>query len=190
MKFVLTASLMLLIALADHAMAMAPVPLPAVSLTNGSGETISAAQIGKENRVLLVLVRRSFPGSDRLLSYLNGLNPELTAGRVIIIASGADEKLLRTLSSRFKNLSTAVWYLDRDEHLMKQLGIQATPVVIGVRNATVSWSIVGMLDEKKMEGLLRGWIIPEQAADGPAGRDDMRSRRSPHRRSTKIINHR
>lgn len=160
MKHVFTVIVVGLLGLVGMAAAMSPALLPGVNLTNVSGETVLADQIGKETTVLLVLVRRSSPGGERLLNYLNRLNPQLPAGRVCIVASGADDKLLKTMTERFKNLSNAVWYRDPDEHLMKQLNIRATPVIIGVRNAVASWSVVGMLDEKKMEGTLRGWITP------------------------------
>ena len=160
MKLLITGLFIILINITRTASAISPTPLPAVALTAANGETIMADQIGKEQNVLLVLVRRGSPGGEKLLAFLNGLKQPLPAARLVIIAGGADDRHLKTLSERYRNLSHASWCRDTDELLAKGMNLQATPVVLGVRRSSADWSVVGMLDEAKMEGIFRGWVTP------------------------------
>jgi len=161
MKCLTAGLLIILLGMTGTASAISPAPLPAVTLTAANGESITADQIGREaNVLLLVLIRRGSSGGEKLLAFLNGLKQPLPEARLVIVAGGADDKLLKTLSERYRNLASAAWYRDGDQLLSKGMNLQTTPVVVGVRRAMAAWSVIGMFDEAKMDGILRGWVTP------------------------------
>jgi len=131
--------------------------LPQVSLLAPGGATISADQIGKDKGVLMVLAKKGNPGGIKLLDFLAALKPQFPAGRLLVVVSAADDKVLQAIAGRYPTL-VADWYRDPDGGVAKGLKLTTTPAILGVRMGAVAWVKAGLTDEEEMEKLLNGWV--------------------------------
>lgn len=130
-----------------------------VTLTTQSGEPFVADQIGKEQRVLVVLISKGNPGGIKLLDFLSSRKPGFPADRLIIVVSDADERVLTTISGKYPQVG-ATWYRDQKNTLAKKLQLGVTPAILGVFGANVAWNQFGISDGKLLENTMRGWLRP------------------------------
>jgi len=159
MKRLIMIVLLLNLLVTAHSWGAAPPPpdLPAVALLTAGGEPFAAEQIGKEKGVLLVLISKGSPGGIKMLDFLARLEPQFPAGRLLIVLSGADERVFKSVSEKHPQLS-ATWYRDPQGALAKKLKLAVTPVVLGVRDAKVAWNLFGVADGELLEKTMRGWL--------------------------------
>ena len=134
-----------------------PAALPTVALTTTDGSTLTADRIGTDAGVLLVLVRKGNPGGIRLLDFLASLDPPLPAGRVQVVVTGADARLLATIAGKYPGLP-AQWYRDQSSALPRELRLAVTPAIMGVRADRLAWMQSGLPDTDLLEKTVRGWL--------------------------------
>jgi len=128
-----------------------------VTLTTPTGEPFVADQIGNELHVLVVLISTGNPGGIKLLDFLTSLKPQFPAERLLIVVSGADERVFKVISEKYPRLM-AGWYRDPENALAKKLQLSVTPAILGVHNANVAWNQFGASDPKLLEKTMRGWL--------------------------------
>lgn len=128
-----------------------------VTLTTPGGEPFVADLIGKDLRVLVVLISAGNPGGIKLLDFLASLKPQFPAERLLMVISGADERVFKVIADKYPQL-TASWYRDPENALAKKLQLSVTPAILGVHNANVAWNQFGISDKKLLEKTMRGWL--------------------------------
>jgi hypothetical protein len=130
-----------------------------VTLTTPAGEPFVADQIGKEQRVLVVLISKGNPGGIKLLDFLASRKPGFPAERLLIVVSDADERVFSAISAKYPQLG-ATWYRDQKNTLAKKLQLGVTPAILGVFGANVAWNLFGISDAKLLDKTMRGWLTP------------------------------
>ncbi|MFZ4858366.1 MAG: hypothetical protein ACOYL3_18410 [Desulfuromonadaceae bacterium] len=131
--------------------------LSTVTLLSAGGTALTADQIGKDRTVLLILINKGNPGGIRMLDFLAGLEPQFLADRLLVVVGGADERVFNAISGQYPKLA-ASWYRDPEGALANKLKLSVTPAVLGVRNTTVAWNLLGIADEELLEKTIRGWL--------------------------------
>jgi hypothetical protein len=156
-RLLLMLLMILMAAFPGRGIAAAQPDLSDVTLLTTGGAPFATDQIGRDREVLLVLISKGNPGGIQLLDYLEGLKPQIPAGQLMIVFSGADEMVVQSVSAGHSKLE-ATWYRDPQGTLAKKLKLATTPVVMGVRNARVAWNMFGVSNPELLEKSMRGWL--------------------------------
>jgi hypothetical protein len=76
---------------------------------------------------------------------------------VVIVGGSLDD--LKSTQSKYPDLSEASWYADTDKSAYAQLQLHGAPVVLGVRQQTIQWSLNGVLpDTNVSRSVLNTWV--------------------------------
>ena len=155
-----TCVLITLILLVSFAVAVEPVPLPNFQLTNGDGQTVKTADLRTTGNWLLIYVQPKSQFSDNLLKLLKREQyPNLEQNAVIIVGGAVDD--MKTMQSKYTELSQASWYADTTKDAFTQLKLHGVPVVLGIKQQTIQWSLNGVLpDTNVSKSVLNSWINP------------------------------
>lgn len=152
-----TALVIFLFCLYLSPVAAAPVPLPVITLVSSAGVELSTESIGKDKGVVLLLIRKGNPSGKMLLSLLETSDTPLPADRLLVVVGGADEKVLKVIAEDHRKLA-ATWYRDPDDALAKGLNSKVTPMLAGVGDGMVAWTIPGTSDLEFLEKTVSGWL--------------------------------
>jgi hypothetical protein len=151
----LLSCLALLAAAAAGTWASPPVPLPAFDLVSLEGQALPAAPLAREGRWLLVYVSPHSGASRSLLQALEGteaLRPSL------LIVVGADPADAKAMAAGFEGRLEAAWYADPDGAARRALGLTGVPVVLGLRDRSIQWTLSGgVSDRRTLRAILVSW---------------------------------
>ena len=155
-----TCVLITLILLVSFALAVEPVPLPNFQLTTGDGQTVKTADLPAKGNWLLIYVQPKSQFSDNLLKLLKREQyPNLEQNAVIIVGGAVDD--MKAMQSKYTELSLAAWYADTAKNAFTQLKLHGVPVVLGIKQQTIQWSLNGVLpDTNVSKSVLNSWINP------------------------------
>ena len=162
MRTTLTAvTLMALIGLfmgaAAHA-ANTSTPLADFELTKLDGTVIhSSAELPSDGKWLLVYVQANCRPCDRLLNLVKqDEHPELP-WKMVIIAGGA-RAVASGMRQKRADLDGAQWYADESRQAWVSLRMSGAPMVFGVRDKTIQWSLSGVLkSDGDVKSILASW---------------------------------
>lgn len=121
-----------------------------------TGDSLDAEQIGTGAGVILVIIRQGNAGGIKMLDFLGTLAPQLPAEKLLVVVSGADDRVLKAIAGNYPKL-TASWYRDPENALAKKLDLTSSPAILGMLNGQVVWSKFGVTDQKLLEKTMRGW---------------------------------
>ncbi|HEY6971184.1 MAG TPA: redoxin domain-containing protein [Candidatus Angelobacter sp.] len=152
--------LVMLSLLVSLAVAVEPVPLPAFQLTAGDGTTVKSADLPSKGNWVLIYVQPKSQFSDSLLKALKREQyPNLEQHAVIIVGGNVDD--LKSIQSKYTDLTQATWYADADKSAYTQLKLHGAPVVLGIKQQIIQWSLNGVLpDTNVSRSVLNSWINP------------------------------
>ena len=144
--------------LASFALAVEPVPLPSFQLTSADGQTVKSADLPSRGNWVIIYVQSKSQFSDTLLKLLKREQyPNLEQHAVIIIGGSVDD--LKSTQTKYPDLAAASWYADTDKNAYTQLKLHGAPVVLGIRQQTIQWSLNGVLpDTNVSRSVLNSWI--------------------------------
>src|SRR5215470_5798831 len=135
-----------LLTLVSLALAVEPVPLPAFQLTSADGQTVKSASLPSKGNWLLIYIQPKSQFSDNLLKLLRREQyPNLEQHAVIIVGGSTDD--LKSAQSKYPDLAQATWYADTDRNAFTQLKLHGVPVVLGIKQQTIQWSLNGVLPD-------------------------------------------
>jgi len=154
--------LIALLLVASFALAIEPVPLPTFQLTNAEGQTVKSADLPSKGNWLIIYTQSKSQFSDNLLKQLKRQQyPNLEQHTVIIVGGSVDD--LKSTQSKYPDLAQASWYADTDKTAYAQLKLHGVPVVLGIRQQTIQWSLNGVLpDTNVSKSVLNTWVNPNQ----------------------------
>ena len=133
-------------------------PLPDFALTRLDGTVVrSGTELPGEGKWLLVYVQANCRPCDRLLSLVKHDEHPALPFRMVIIAGGAREGVSGMRDKR-GDLANALWYADESREAWTSLHMSGTPMVFGVRDKTIQWSLSGMLkSDSDVKSILASW---------------------------------
>lgn len=132
--------------------------LPDFALTRLDGTVVqSSAEFPAEGKWLLVYVQANCRPCDRLLSLVKqDDHPELPFRMVIIAGGGLDTA--SGMRDKRTDLAGAQWYADESREAWASLHMAGAPMVFGVRDKTIQWSLSGMLkSDNDVKSILASW---------------------------------
>jgi hypothetical protein len=88
----------------------------------------------------------------------NDAHPELPP-RMVIIAGGFDGPGATVERGKFKDLADAQWFTDRPGKAWVALKMSGVPMVFGVRDQAIEWSLSGVLpSDAQVRSILASWV--------------------------------
>lgn len=139
-------------------LAIDPAPIPDFQLTTLDGQTIKSSGLPAAGNWLLVYVQPTSHYCDQLLKTLTADRyPTLAASAVFIVNGTAEDA--KAMKAKYPDLASATWYADPGRAAFGQLKLHGVPVILGVRDQKIQWSLNGILqDAKTMQSILTSWI--------------------------------
>jgi hypothetical protein len=135
-------------------------PMPAFSVMGADGSVVDSGQLSTMPQYVLMYVAPNCRPCDRLLGLIaTEHSPEFTSRIVVLVrgdAKAASDYLAPQIPTDAGRLT---WYADASELALQTLRLTGTPVLIGVRQGRVIWSVSGVLnDASTVESIVRSWV--------------------------------
>lgn len=147
-----------LVAIATSAEPAPRRPLPSFAGLAADGAEVASDVLVADGAWLLVYVRQRCAPCDRVLAVAGG-DERPAASRIVFIVGGADPDAVREIAGRYPSLAAARWLADPDGAAAAALGVEAMPVVHGLRGSMIEWTMVGGLpDRAVLESALFTWL--------------------------------
>lgn len=136
-------------------------PLPDFAVTAADGRQLPAATLLSGGRWLLVYLSPESAPSGRLLRLMKDWQiPQLLARTAIVVRGDANEAQAY-LGKRAPQeiLPSLAWYADPYRQAWDALELHGTPMLMGVQNAQIAWTVAGVLSRpESLESIVRTWI--------------------------------
>jgi hypothetical protein len=77
---------------------------------------------------------------------------------MVIIAGGVDRAVASATRAKLRDLADAQWYTDQPGTAWAALKMSGVPMVFGVRDKTIEWSLSGVLpSDAQVKSILASW---------------------------------
>jgi hypothetical protein len=148
-----------LVVFATKAWTREPMPLPDFEITSLEGQPVRTGQFALQDRWLLIYIKPSCTLCESLLHILKEDPSPAAFERVIVIAGGMNTEDLQNVAENFSELDQASWYSDLTYQYFMELKLKGAPVVLGINQGIVAWSIQGVLpNTRDLRSILTSWI--------------------------------
>jgi len=132
-------------------------PLPAFNLTTLDGRAVSSQALVRAGNWLLVTVRPGCPPCDTLLRTIDPATA--MPAHTTVVITGVDVATAARLAGGFSDVAGITWFADPGGSMKDVLPVAAAPVVFGMRESTIEWSLAGIVpDATSMRTALASWI--------------------------------
>jgi hypothetical protein len=140
------------------AAAVEPVPLPELQLTSIDNQPIKTTDLPSKGNWLLIYVQPKGQFSDNLLKlFKREQYPGLEQHAIIVVGGSVDD--LKAMKAKYTELDQAIWYADTTKGAFTQLKLHGVPVVLGVKQQTIQWSLNGVLSDINVaKSIVNTWI--------------------------------
>jgi hypothetical protein len=109
-------------------------------------------------RWLLIYLQQGCAACDTLVQLLADEHASLE-GRIAIVIGGVNAADAAKLAGNFPTLAAARWYADQSNALARALPAAGVPVVYGLRENMVEWSLNGVVpDAASYKTTLLSWV--------------------------------
>ncbi len=157
-RLVTCAVLVSLLVLPLHAIERRPLPDFAISALDGTA--VTSAALVTPGQWLLVYVQLGCSSCDTLIQAVADEQGDL-ARHMVVVIGGVDAAAAAKLAGAFPTLSAARWYADPARSLADVLSASGAPVVYGLRENMLEWSLIGVVpDEAAYKTALVSWVSP------------------------------
>jgi hypothetical protein len=151
---------LLVVAMSFPALAIEERPLPAFSVTRVDGAAVASTDlIAAPQYVLMYLAPNCRPCDSLLALARDAQTPQFASRTVVLVradAKGAGDYVAQHTPA---DAGPVTWYADANDQAFKALRLTGTPVLIGVRQGRVIWSISGVLnDASTVQSVVRTWV--------------------------------
>jgi hypothetical protein len=139
--------------------ASAPTPLPDLLLETLDGAAVHGnAEFPTHGKWLIVYVQSSCRPCDTLLNSVKIKDdPSVPANMVVVVGGGASEA--RAIRNQMPDLAGAHWYTDHPHNAWGALNIAGVPMVFGVKDRTIQWSLTGVPPRGgNLKSILGSWV--------------------------------
>jgi len=132
-------------------------PLPTFTLTTLDDQRVSSQTLVRTGNWLLVTVRPACAPCDTLLRTIDPATAMPAHTAVVIV--GVDVATAARLANGFSDVAGITWYVDPGGAMKDVLHVAAAPVVFGMRESAIEWSLAGIVpDAASMRTALMSWI--------------------------------
>lgn len=122
-------------------------PLPAFTLTDLNGQPVASETLPTAGKWLLIYVQPKCDSCDALLRTIDVRDQPGLPSRMAIVVGRADAAAAAAQAARFPDLSAAHWYAGRDRSASEALKVVSAPMVFGVRDDRLEWSVAGIVPD-------------------------------------------
>jgi len=131
--------------------------LPVFRLTDVTGQAVSSGQLTRAGNWLLVYVRPDCRACDAVLQSVEADDAPWLAPRIAVVVQAVDLAAVEATQRRFPSLAGATWYGDAAAGA-RALRVTNAPVVFGVRDGIIEWSVAGVLsDATDVKTIMANW---------------------------------
>jgi AhpC/TSA family len=157
-KLIVLGAVMWLICVPATLLAIDPLPMPDFQLSSLDGQSVKSSDLPSSGSWLIVYIQPTSHYCDQLVKSLTKERfPNLATHTVFIVGGTVEDA--KAAKAKYDELSTASWYADPSRTAFSQLKLHGVPVVLGVRDKTIQWSLNGILsDDKVFQSILNSWI--------------------------------
>jgi hypothetical protein len=140
------------------AAALDPVAIPELQLTSIDNAPIKTSDLPSKGNWVLIYVQPKSQFSDNLLRLLKREQyPSLEQHAIIIVGGGLDD--LKAVKAKYPELDKATWYADTTKSAFTQLKLHGVPVVLGVKDQIIQWSLNGILSDVNVaKSIVNTWV--------------------------------
>jgi hypothetical protein len=140
------------------AAALDPVAIPELQLTSIDNAPIKTSDLPSKGNWVLIYVQPKSQFSDNLLRLLKREQyPSLEQHAIIIVGGGLDD--LKAVKAKYPELDKATWYADTTKSAFTQLKLHGVPVVLGVKDQVIQWSLNGILSDVNVaKSIVNTWV--------------------------------
>lgn len=134
--------------------------IPSFTVTRLDGAIVDSRQLTAETQYVLLYVRPDCRPCDRLLALVGSANSPQFTSRVVVLVSGETNTGAGYVSRQIPaEAGPLTWYADTDGGAYRALRLTGAPVLIGVKDGQVMWSVAGVLnDASTVESVVRTWV--------------------------------
>lgn len=131
--------------------------LPALSLTTLDGASVAREIVARPGRWLLVYLLPQSAACRALVGQLEPLS--VSAGARIVVIAGPDAAQATALVQAHPALASATVLLDPSNVSFQVLGLKGVPMVFGMRDTAIQWTLGGTLtDARTVASILETWL--------------------------------
>ena len=154
----LVAGAIAVLCLVTLAAALDPVAIPELQLTSIDNAPIKTSDLPSKGNWVLIYVQPKSQFSDNLLRLLKREQyPSLEQHAIIIVGGGLDD--LKAVKAKYPELDKATWYADTTKSAFTQLKLHGVPVVLGVKDQIIQWSLNGILSDVNVaKSIVNTWV--------------------------------
>jgi hypothetical protein len=157
-KLIILGAVAWLICAPGSLVAIDPMSMPDFQLSSLDGQSVKSADLPSSGSWLLIYIQPTSHYCDQLIKSLTKERfPGLASRTVFIVGGSVDDA--KAAKAKYDELSTASWYADPSRTAFSQLKLHGVPVVLGIRDKKIQWSLNGILaDDKTFQSILNSWI--------------------------------
>jgi hypothetical protein len=138
--------------------AIAPTPLPALSLQGLDGSAVSSTTWQLRGKSLVIYVRGNCRTCFALLGHLSKKDYPALPRHTTIIVSDVSAEEVKTWLHIYPDLTEATWYLDPSKAAATALHLQGAPVILGLKDNVVKWALSGEMQKTaQQKSVLNTW---------------------------------
>src|SRR4029453_5387744 len=132
--------------------------LPDFPIASLDGATAQSGAMVAAGPWLLIYLQQGCAAGDTLVQLLADEHARLE-GRIAIVIGGVNAADAAKLAANFPTLAAARWYADQSNALSRALPAAGVPVVYGLRENMVEWSLNGVVpDAATSKTTLLSWV--------------------------------
>jgi hypothetical protein len=135
-----------------------PRPLPALTLSDASGDPVDVASLAQPSPWVILVVDAETHLTTAVLPRFQKKDGDW-AGKLVVVAAGSPAAFERMVAQNAK-LAGVRWTRDTSGRLLEQLGLSGTPVLLGVSpDNVISWQVAAVPQTPdKAQALVAAWV--------------------------------
>jgi len=135
-------------------------PLPAFRVLGPDGAPIASRQLTAESRWVMLYIAPGCAPCDDLLRATGTWQLQPRPGRIVVLIRGTvTDAAAYVEKNPARKVATVTWFADAGDEAWQALELTGTPVLIGVQDGEMKWTIAGVLNDPKMvDSVVRTWL--------------------------------
>lgn len=131
-------------------------PWPKVELVAADGSTVASDRVARAGTWIVVYVSADCAACDPVLTSVTRLGE--AAARTVVVVAG-DAQALSKVTAAYTTLADVTWLADPSQALAVPLRAQSVPIIVGMRDRTIEWTIAGVLaNQAEIGTVLASWL--------------------------------
>jgi len=132
-------------------------PLPAFTLSDASGRSVSSAELATGGRSVVVFVKPGCRPCEQLLGGIARIADGGSVPRLTVIVESSPDAAAAYVRGLPQPLATVPWLADASAEGWHALELKGLPVVVGIEGPQIAWTHIGAPERRLLEPLMRTW---------------------------------